>query len=94
MSFHKQEFHQFPSEKGLQAQVGYLLQQMNRLYPNNKIKLALEHSSGFYNLMRVYEGGTMDRIVSGDTKRDMQNILTALQNYTNLLLDVAGKFPN
>ena len=88
MSFHNQEFHQTPSMKGLEAQVGYLVQLMDRLFPNNKIKLGIDQSSGFLNLVRVYEGGTIDRIVSGNSKRDMQNILTALQNYTNLLLEL------
>jgi len=84
-------FEQKSSMKGLEAQVGYLVQQMNRLFPNNKIKLGIDQSSGFLNLVRVYEGGTIDRIVSADSKRDMQNILSALQNYTNLLLDTATK---
>ena len=90
MSFHKQEFHQRASWKGLEAQVGYLVSQINEIFPNNKIKLGLEDQSGFINLVQVSEH-EHTRLVSADSKRDMQNILTALQNFTNLLYQLKIK---
>ena len=81
------KFSQQATMKHLEAQVGYLVTQMNQLLPNNKIKIGIEQSSGFLNLVQVFEGGTISRIVSGDSKRDMQNILTALQNYTTMLVN-------